>query len=507
MSNTALLTKAATREGTLAHKEKYSDFQFNELGSTGLLVSQAGFGCFRVRKSDEFSGLALKNALQSGVNVVEIASNYADGDAEEIVGDVLEGLINDGKIDRNEVVLIAKGGYLQGKKYSDNQQRKINGNGYKEVIDFCEGFEYCIHPKFLADQITETLNNLKVDAVDGYLVHNPEHYLSWASKQPNFNLQAARRECYLRIKESFLYLEQEVVRGRIAFYGVSSRALPLPENEVEFISLEELMAIAESISANNNFKLVQFPMNLLETGGITNKNQSNGQSTLELAREKGLAVVINRPLNAFLGNKMTRLVDYEDFKEVTKSGVLSLVQAVAAREKVFEAAMFEQLGLVPEKQSDLLNLMSTGKKLNTHWQNFRNFEHWRDTCNQFFTLRIKRAVEIILASPGITDQIESWLKDYLADVNKAMESLANYYKGKSSWKSKAIREMVQSADSDWANAGMMSQIAVRALRSTKGVNSVLVGMRQANYVEDVLNEIKKPVMVEDKNSSWEKMTI
>ncbi len=50
----------------------------------------------------------------------------------------------------------------------------------------------------------------------------------------------------------------------------------------------------------------------------------------------------------------------------------------------------------------------------------------------------------------------------------------------------------------------LSHLALRTLRSTKGVTAVLVGMRQVSYVEDVLQELHCPCVVEDRKSSWEK---
>ena len=48
---------------------------------------------------------------------------------------------------------------------------------------------------------------------------------------------------------------------------------------------------------------------------------------------------------------------------------------------------------------------------------------------------------------------------------------------------------VSSADADWAEAATLSQMALRALRSTLGITTVLVGMRQESYVDDVIEEL------------------
>jgi hypothetical protein len=48
-------------------------------------------------------------------------------------------------------------------------------------------------------------------------------------------------------------------------------------------------------------------------------------------------------------------------------------------------------------------------------------------------------------------------------------------------------------------------MALRALRSTDGVTSVLVGMRHRLYVEDVLAELRRPVAVKERDEAWERL--
>ena len=55
-----------------------------------------------------------------------------------------------------------------------------------------------------------------------------------------------------------------------------------------------------------------------------------------------------------------------------------------------------------------------------------------------------------------------------------------------------MKRALSDADSDWAESGTLSQKAVRALRTTRGISVVLVGMRHPGYVEDVLEELRRP---------------
>ncbi len=60
-------------------------------------------------------------------------------------------------------------------------------------------------------------------------------------------------------------------------------------------------------------------------------------------------------------------------------------------------------------------------------------------------------------------------------------------------------------DEDWSQAATLSQMAVRALRSTLGITTVLVGMRRESYVDDMLEELGRPVTREDRTESWRKL--
>jgi hypothetical protein len=169
------------------------------------LVSGAGFGCYRVNAGVTAHANALKKALTSGVNLIDTSANYADGGSEQLVGDVLAALIESGRINRERVVVVSKGGYLQGNNYALSQQRKADGNPFKEVVEYADGLEHCIHPGFLDDQIERSLKRLGLDTLDGFLLHNPEYYLGWAHKQ-GVDRERAEKEYYRRIEGAFRHL-------------------------------------------------------------------------------------------------------------------------------------------------------------------------------------------------------------------------------------------------------------------------------------------------------------
>ena len=83
---------------------------------------------------------------------------------------------------RDQVVVVSKVGYLQGSNFELSQQRKAAGNPYPDLVEYADQLEHCIHPEFIADQLTRSLQRLNMETLDVYLLHNPEYYLGWAHK-------------------------------------------------------------------------------------------------------------------------------------------------------------------------------------------------------------------------------------------------------------------------------------------------------------------------------------
>lgn len=297
---------SATLQGTLEYAARHPELVYEVLGQTGLSISGAGFGCYRVDAAVPEHVNALMKALQAGINLIDTSANYADGGSERLIGKVLHQLMLQGKLKRDEVVIVSKAGYLQGTNYQLSQKRKLEGRPIPELILYDEGLEHCIHPDFIAEQLTASLGRLQVEHIDCYLLHNPEYYLLWAQKQ-NMDKDEARSEYLRRIKVAFTHLECEVEKGRISFYGISSNTFGHQQNDYAFTSLNEVWDIAQSISAKHHFRVIEFPLNLFETAAMTECNQPGGQTLVEFAVEKGIGVLTNRPLNAIREDRLIRL--------------------------------------------------------------------------------------------------------------------------------------------------------------------------------------------------------
>jgi len=262
------------------------------LGSTGLSVSPVGFGCHRLEDVD-VQKAALELAIQLGSNFVDLAPNYTDGVAETVAGGVLKGLISSNKVRRDELVVATKVGNVLGKQLAFT-------HGVPNMAEVSDNLFHCIHPKWIEQELTRSLERLQLSCVDCLLLHCPEY----ESKAPGVDMP----EVYRRLGEAFLHLEEEVKKGRIAMYGVSAAFAPLRPTDPEHLDLAQ---VVKQLPADHHFRVLQFPVNFAEAeslwvghtprhpdGTAVDPSQVLEAPTLfELARQHGFATLANRPLD------------------------------------------------------------------------------------------------------------------------------------------------------------------------------------------------------------------
>lgn len=97
---------------------------------------------------------------------------------------------------------------------------------------------------------------------------------------------------------------------------------------------------------------------------------------------------------------------------------------------------------------------------------------------------------------------EGWLIEYGETANRAFRAIGAVYGRSAAEIATNLRTIIGKADAEW-QADSLSQMAIRALRSTTGVTSVLVGMRTPDYVDDVLAELRHPIEQLPRKEAWE----
>ncbi len=495
----------ATTSATAALATSHPALAHRSLGSTGLTVSAAGFGGYRVDVEVEEHHTALEKALLGGVNLIDTSANYTDGHSERLVGAVLARLTGAGLIQREQVVVVTKAGYLQGQNHKVSQERKQEGRVWPELLELEPGLEHCLHPEFLADQIDRSLERLGLDCIDVLLLHNPEYFWQWA-REREMPGPEAQAEYYRRIGQAFAHLEREVARGRIGCYGLSSNTLPLPADHPDFTSLAQVWRQAQELAGGHHFRVVEFPCNLLEPGAVLNPNQPGGRSLLGLARDLGLGVLINRPLNAMSPERgLLRLAELEPVEPPTPEGLLDEIAKLRVSEEDLVAKLLPELGLEPGQSQQVAAYLSAAPTLAEHWNQLQGLEHWRHLEGEYFLPRIHAALQFIHQTKGPSPELEGLINRHLALVRGAFGAVGAVYRAATAQELDQVRRRAAAADPVWGQAASLSRLALRALWSTTGVHCVLVGMRRPVYVAEVLDELTAPVDQAPRLESWSRL--
>jgi len=308
-----VISGCATSEGTAGYGARFAHYPENYRALAGLTVSSIGMGTY-LGEGDAAMDAAyaetLHTALLGGVNIVDTAVNYRFQRSERVIGQVLTELIGEGKITREEIVVATKGGYLTfDGEMPPNPRAWFEEHFLKPGIvsnaDIVQG-SHCITPRYLNSMVEISRQNLGLETIDIYYLHNPETQLAAVNR-------ADFRE---RIARAFRFFEQAVSEGRIKLYGVATwNAFRVPKKDRSYVSLLELVEVArEAGGENHHFRVVQLPYNLAMAEALTVQNQplpgGGTGSLLACAARLGIGVCASASLlQGQLTNKLPSIID------------------------------------------------------------------------------------------------------------------------------------------------------------------------------------------------------
>ena len=478
----------ASIEGTKNYISKYPALKSKVLGKSGFHASVCGFGCYRIDDGIPQHQQALEKALLSGINLIDTSSNYSDGGSEILVGKVLNKLFSDNQLNRNEIIVVSKGGYLQGSNLKLGMEREKSGKAFKDIVKCSPDLWHCISPDFLENQITLSLQRLNLNKIDVYLLHNPEYFLTYSIIS---DPERREREYYRRIKEAFIHLEEEVKRGRISYYGISSNTFAEKETKQNFTSLEKVVSIANEISADNHFAVVQFPMNLVENGGMNNLNQQNGTKTfLPLAGENNLGVLVNRPLNAISKNRLIRLADYPVTEDRNDNEILSLIDDLKKQESNLVEKYINYMGLSASEKKNVTDCITLSTLLKSNYRKFDNPGNFNEIKSTYLIPRANFAINEIGKSYPDDDNVVRALRNYAVTTNILLDSIFSNLAKNKNLENEIFHKAIDKFTNGEQQKLSLSQKAILLINSVPQVSSTLVGMKSIEYVEDVQKSIK-----------------
>lgn len=442
------------------------------LGNTGLDCHPLGFGCYRIAAGSEEHEAALRLYFDRGGNLIDTSANYTDGLSETLVGQVVA------DYDRAQLVIVTKGGYIQGQNMELARQRN-----FPETVHYGEGIWHSIHPEFLQTQVARSLERMRLERIDVYLLHNPEYFLT-EKEHHGGPVPADHEEFYRRVREAFRYLESEVERGSIGCYGISSNNFGMPERERTMTSVRRCLKEAESVRSDHHFRVVQLPMNLYEPGGALETN-NDGASVLEFCRQAGIGVLVNRPLNAFSGRRMVRVADF--VKPGEKAPGPAELAAIVAPLRANETRLALELGVpllggATKGLADLLEEVVPQIRSSAHWEQaagpyvIRPLREWLEQCQKKLENDMRW---------------EAWRFDFVQMVNSLFDDISRHVSTREQTLSDTVRARLHAAGYP-QNGESLSRMALNVLASLPGLDCILVGMRRRAYVEDAMAVAEMP---------------
>ena len=233
--------------------------------------------------------------------------------------------------------------------------------------------------------------------------------------------------------------------------------------------------------------------------------RARASSVVQFAQDKKLGVILNRPLNAIHAGRLIRLAEVEPVAAASDQHISQQIDDLIMSEDSLKLRVLPELDLEPSIQAQISELINVGETLKHHWRDFGTYERWQELQAHYFLPRFYGVIQFLSQRGALPEEMSSRFKSHQKKVEAAFGGITTVYQKEAAEKSAQIRNKVTSVDKDWGEAESLSQLAVRALRSTPGVSSVLVGMRRETYVEDVLEELGRPVDLRDRTESWRKL--
>jgi aryl-alcohol dehydrogenase-like predicted oxidoreductase len=286
----------ATPEDTLNFAKKFSNYKDFYTKHNGLIFSKLGLGTFNKEPYKEENYVfhyieGVKQAIRSGINLIDTASNYRYGQSEKEIGEALVELGDEVK--REELIICSKGGFIQlDYPFPENPYTWIKENVTDAGLakeDEIELDQHCMTPDFLEFSCRRSLKNLGIDSLDIYYLHNPEMQI----------LKLGKKDFYKRIEKVFERFEKLADEGLFKTYGVAVWNGFTAENQ-ELISLEKLVEIAKKVGGDNHrFKYIQLPFNMGKTNAytsLTQKVDNQDCSIINAAYKLGIGVISSSSL-------------------------------------------------------------------------------------------------------------------------------------------------------------------------------------------------------------------
>jgi aryl-alcohol dehydrogenase-like predicted oxidoreductase len=249
----------------------------------GLTIGSIGIGTYLGSMSSRFDRkacAAIISAVANGCNLIDTARNYRGGRSEIVVGNAIRALSTTGVAERSELIVCSKAGYVleQDARASRFLTSAVDAN--------------VLNPDFLSSEVALSLERTGLDAIDIYLLHNPEAHLQ----------KLGRRKFYHTLASCFAVLERYVSDKKLGMYGLAcwsafDRDTPMS------MDISNVMRAARLAGGqiHNNFGAIETPLNWVHRNPVA---APENRSLPKVCHENNLILIGS---SALLGGGLARL--------------------------------------------------------------------------------------------------------------------------------------------------------------------------------------------------------
>jgi aryl-alcohol dehydrogenase-like predicted oxidoreductase len=303
-----MANQRATAEGTAAYARRFVFYPQNYRSVLNCSISSLGIGTYLGNEdagTDEAYFAAIRAAVTGGISLIDTAINYRCQRSERVIGQVIDELVRSGELERDQVMIATKGGYIPfDGSIPANPRVWVEENYIKRGIvgpgDLVQGM-HCMTPRYLGAMLELSRSNLRLPALDVYYIHNPETQLA----------EITRSEFSARIRKAFEFLEEAAERGQIGCYGVATwNGFRLKPADRGYLSLTELVKAANEVGGSgHHFKIIQLPYNLAMTEALSLRNQvlADGSEVSVLAAADAMGIAVCTSATLLQGQLTSRL--------------------------------------------------------------------------------------------------------------------------------------------------------------------------------------------------------
>ncbi len=452
---------AAKKEEVITPIRSQINLEKRRLGRSELMVSPICFGSLRLTPENGIYKETLFKALSSGVHFIDTSGAYGNGASEIVIGESLREYLSLYPEQKDSIVLCTKLGLVQGATLQEMQMQNQRGVKIPGSYKISERLSYCLTPEFIESQLTLSLRRLQSEKVNLVLIQNPEHLLKILKSKENF---------IAYLKRAFEHLEVEVAKGRIDHYGISSSAFLKKEISPEFLSIDEIVALAEDISPNHHFSVLQVPFNLFETSPLFQQNQ-NKKTFFHAARLHDMGILTCRPLTSHHRDKVHHFITFPGKDEVSVKGKMhKVLMEVIELEK-------ELLEKLPEHKE-----LKWGHLLRSNLNKISDWWKWNVYLQKQIMPSMQESIERLPHSP----EWNHWKVNYVNRLHTLFGLVTDSLQGIANLRTNQICHYLNQECGVLEDETKLSNKVTRLYLSLPEIHSIVMGLSHPQHVEDLL---------------------